>query len=386
MVEELLKRALEKEPKHKDIRRQLGWALFVQQSTMNNHHSARANEDKPFDNYSYNLMGRVHWARETIVRPVAFRKQLEITHWMQRARESSRMLVEWRKYKEAIPELEQAISSMRARNAYVSLGSAYLNLSESAKGIQAFEKAVKLSPGPLIWNDVAYNLALNKVQLEKAQQYAESAVTTTAAELRNAEVEQLTLRDLGRVSALAAYWDTLGWVYYQKGDAVNAEKYIRAAWNLVQHSEVGCHLAEILEKSGKKDEAAQTYALAAMASRLVPEAMEGLVRMVGKPRSEQIMKAPPDESRNMRTIKFASGQKTLKASEAQFYVVLVPGPQRTAQVDAVRFIGGDAKLQSLGTGLKTANFNFSFPDSTSTRSFAGVRYSAIQPTANVRSS
>ena len=79
------------------------------------------------------------------------------------------------------------------------------------------------------------------------------------------------------------------------------------------------------------------------------------------------MKAPPDESRNMRTIKFASGQKNLKASEAQFYVVLVPGTQRTAQVDAVKFIGGDAKLQALGTGLKTANFNFTFPDSTSTK-------------------
>src|SRR4030095_8021822 len=103
----------------------------------------------------------------------------------------------------------------------------------------------------------------------------------------------------------------------------SAEKYIRAAWTLQQHSEVGCHLAEILEKAGRKDEAAQTYALAAMSTRVVPEAMEGLIRLVGKPKSEEIMKSPPDNSRNMRTITFASGQKSLKASEAQFYVMLV---------------------------------------------------------------
>src|SRR4029078_10533120 len=250
MVEELLKRALEKEQKHKDIRRQLGWALFIQQkydeaiSTLRE--QAKIN---PFDNYSYNLMGRVHWVQGNYSEAeTAFRKQLEITPLDANAHANlGRMLVEWRKYKEAVPELEQAISlDAEEEMLYVSLGSAYLNLKESIKGIQAFDKAIKLSPGPLVWNDVAYNLALNKVQLEKAQQYAESAVTTTAAELRNTEIDQLTLRDLGRVSALAAYWDTLGWVYYQKGDMAAAEKYVRSAGSLVQHSEGGCDFAEVL--------------------------------------------------------------------------------------------------------------------------------------------
>jgi tetratricopeptide (TPR) repeat protein len=210
-------------------------------------------------------------------------------------------------------------------------------------------------------------MALSKVQLDKAQQYAESAVTTVATELRNIELSQLTLKDIVLVASLAAYWDTLGWVYYQKGDIETAEKYIRAAWALQQHSEVGCHLGEILEKAGKKDEAANTYMAAATSSRIVPEAMEGLIRLVGKTKSEELMKMPPDVSRNMRTIKFSAGQKNLKTTEAQFYVVLVPGSSRNAQVAEVKFIQGDEKLLPISAGLKTANFNFTFPDATNTK-------------------
>jgi hypothetical protein len=166
------------------------------------------------------------------------------------------------------------------------------------------------------------------------------------------------------VASLAAYWDTLGWVYFQKGDVDTAEKYIRASWTLVQHSEVGVHLAEILEKAGKKEEAIRMYALAATSSRLVPEAMEGLIRLVGKAKSEEMLKLPSAET---RTIKFASGQKNFKATEAQFYIVLAPGPTRNAQVASVKFIKGDEKLIPLSAGLNGANFNFLFPDSTSTK-------------------
>jgi tetratricopeptide (TPR) repeat protein len=371
LVEELLKRVLEKEPKNKDVRRQLGWALFAQQKYDDAIGTLQEQTKlNPFDNYSYNLMGRVYWAKESYAEAeTAFRKQLEITPLDPTAHANlGQMLVQWRKFKEAIPVLEQAISlNSEEETLYVSVGHAYVSVGESAKGIQAFDKAVKLQPGPSVWNDVAYNLALAKLQLDKAQQYAESAVTTTAAELRNIELEQLTTRDLGRVAALSAYWDTLGWVYYQKGEVGTAEKYIRASWALVQHSEVGVHLAEILEKAGKKDEAIRVYALAAISSRLVPEAMEGLIRLAGKAKSEEMMKMPSAETREIRTVKFASGQKNIKATEAQFYVVLVPGPAGNTQVAEVKFIKGDEKLVPLSTGLKSANFNFAFPDSTSTK-------------------
>jgi len=43
--------------------------------------------------------------------------------------------------------------------------------------------AVELAATPLVWNNIAYQLSLKKAHLDRAQQYAESAVSATAAAL-----------------------------------------------------------------------------------------------------------------------------------------------------------------------------------------------------------
>jgi len=249
LVEELLQRVLEKEPKHKQVRNQLAWALSAQRKFEPAVKVLREQiEMNPFDDYAYNLLGRVYWQQQNYAESeTAFRKQLEIAPLDEQAHTNlGLMLVEWRKYKEAVPELEQAISlNPESESLYLSLGRAYLNLGDTAKGIEALDKAVKLEPGQRVWNDVAYYLALGKVQLDKAQQYGESAVTAVATDLRNVELDGLKIEDLQNVSSLAAYWDTLGWVHFQKGNLDAAEKYITAAWFLQQHSEVGYHLGMV---------------------------------------------------------------------------------------------------------------------------------------------
>jgi tetratricopeptide (TPR) repeat protein len=372
LVEELLKRAIEKEPKHKDARRQLAWALFAQRKFDEAITALREQTNiNPFDDYSYNLMGRIYWQQQKYQdAETAFRKQIEITPLDKWSHGNlGQMLVEWRKYKEAVPELEQAISlSPDDEFHYVSLGRAYLNLGDTAKATEAFDKAVKLAPGQRVWNDVAYFLAVSKVQLDKAQQYAESAVTAVATDLRNVELEGLTLESLGQVSGLAADWDTLGWVYFQKDNIDLAEKYISASWALAQHSEVAYHLGQIYEKRGKKEEAIHMYALASIADRLVPEAPESLGRLAGKDKSEALLKQAKADLRDSRTIKLGAPAANMKgATEAQFYVVLSPGPSRSAQVTDVKFIRGDEKLRPLAAALKGGNYGLIFPDETTTK-------------------
>jgi len=189
---------------------------------------------------------------------------------------------------------------------YVSLGQAYLNLNENAKATDAFDKAVKISPKPLVWNNIAYNLALCNFQLDKAQQYAESAVTAVATELRNAELSRLSSNDLENVSNLMAYWDTLGWVYFQKGDIDKAENYITAAWQLEQTSEAGYHLGQIYEKRGKKDEATHLYALGAVAERLVPEPGERLAKLVENNKISAMLSKARNELADLRTIQLGA--------------------------------------------------------------------------------
>ena len=172
------------------------------------------------------------------------------------------MYAEAHQYDKAAPELEKAVS-LKSDDAalQISLGDAYLNLGQDDKALAAFDRATEISATPEVWNNIAYQLSLKKAHLDRAQQYAESAVTAVSNSLRNLSLDQLSDRDLGNVSALDADWDTLGWVYFARGDLAKAQKYVDAAWTLGEHGEVGDHLAEIYEKRGQKDDAIRTYAM-----------------------------------------------------------------------------------------------------------------------------
>jgi len=250
----------------------------------------------------------------------------------------------------------------------VSLGRAYLGLGETQKAIVAFEEAVKLDRSPTTLNNVAYFLSDKGAQLDKAQQYAESAVASIANNLRNVEAANLTLEDLGNVSALAAYWDTLGWVYFKKGDLDSAEKYIHAAWLLQQHGDVGHHMGMIAEKRGKKDEAARFYAQGAAAFRSAPEASESLARLATADSLPKLLVAASSELRDYNVLNLGQLMPGLKApAEAEFYVVFGPDSSRAAQVLEVKFIKGADSLKPLATQLKSIKYQLVFPDSSPTK-------------------
>jgi tetratricopeptide (TPR) repeat protein len=373
MAEELLKRVLAKEPEHKFVRRQLGVALFVQRkydaAVEVLREQTRIN---PFDDVSYNMLGRIFQTQQKYEEAeAAFRKHIEILPLDKWARGNlGLLLVEWRKYKEAIPELEQAISlNPDEEDDYqIGLGRAYANLGQPEKAAEAFDRAIKLSPEPLTWNNVAYFLALGNLHLDKAQQYAESAVASVATGLRNVELDRLTLENLTSVNSIGSYWDTLGWVHFKKGDLDLAEKYLMASWQLGQHSEVGDHLGQLSEKRGKKEEAIRWYALAAVGYRPVPEARENLTRLAGKEKVESLLGKAKAELAESRAVKLGPLFKDEKERlEAEFYIIAVPGAERFAQMAGTRFIRGAEKLRPLAAALKGAKYPMIFPDATATK-------------------
>ena len=372
VAEQLLRRVLEKEPKHKTIRRNLGYVLFEQRKFKEAIDVLQEQTKiNPFEDYAYNMLGRVYWRQQDYANAEqAFRKQIEVTPLDQYAHASlGQMLVEWRKYKEAVPELEQAISlTPEEELLHVSLGRAYLNLGESEKSIKAFEEALKLDRSPLVLNDIAYYLAVQGVQLDKALGYAESAVTSVANSLRNVETSTLTLDDLRNVSSLAAYWDTLGWVYFKKGDLDAAEKYLKAAWVLQQHSEVGHHVGAVAEKRGNKQEAIRLYAQGAVADRVMPEARESLLKLTSADSMEKLLATAKTELPVYN--KFDLGQLTpnLKApAEAEFFIVIAPDATRKAQIVDVKFIKGEESLKPLAAQLKSVKYSLVFPDASPTK-------------------
>src|SRR5215813_14372590 len=373
MAEELLKRALAKEPAHKFARRQLAYALSAQRKYDAAVEVLREQtKNNPFDDYSYILLGRIFVEQQKYEEAeAAFRKHIEILPLDKWAHGSlGLMLVEWRKYKEAIPELEQAISLNpdQEDNYQIGLGRAYTNLGQPGKAVEAFDRAIKLSPEPMTWNNVAYYLSLGNLELDKAQQYAESAVTAVANNLRNVELERLTLENLANVNSLGSYWDTLGWVHFKKGNLELAEKYVMASWLLGQHGEVGDHLGQISEKRGKKEEAIRWYSLANVGYRPEPEARENLARLAGKDKLEPVLSKAKDGLADFRTIKLGPLLKDEKEKlEAEFYIIAVPGTSRNIQVTGVKFIRGAEKLRPLAAAIKDAKYQMIFPDETSTK-------------------
>jgi tetratricopeptide (TPR) repeat protein len=364
---QLLKRAVEVEPKHK-----YAWyALAVAYMGLRENDDAIAAlkkqiEINPYDESAYNALGRAYWQeRKYDEALVAFNKQIEINPLDKFAHAGlGAMYSEWHKYDLAAPELEKA-ASLTPDNPelQVSLGDAYLNLGQDDKALATFDHAVELSATPLVWNNIAYQLSLKKSHMDRAQQYAESAVSATAAALRNLTLDRLTPQELHLVPDLVAYWDTLGWVYFSEGNLDKAEKYVNAAWGLGQHGEVGDHLGQIYEKRGNKDLALRTYAVSMNGLRPDPETRGRLASLTGgDAKVDAAVVKNKAELQQLRTIDL--GKVAKETGSAEFFVLLSRGKGTTATVEAVHFASGDDKLKAFTDALRTAEYRLTFPDDT----------------------
>jgi len=360
----LLQHAVEIDPKSKQGWNDLGLAYL----RLGQFDDAAAAFQKqisanPYDEHVFNYLGLTLQHQQKFPEAAdAFRKQIAVNPLDPIAHAAlGALFLEQHKYSEAVPELDKA-TVLAPDNAEleVSLGQALLNTGEKDKALEAFEKGVELAQTPAVWNNVAYALAEHNLELDKAAQYAESAISATAANLRNVELSRLSLDDLNQVASIGVYWDTLGWVNFRKGDLDQAERYIRAAWLLNQHGEVGDHLAQIYEKRGAKEKAARMYAEAIAAPHAVPETRARLIVLLGGNAGidELVAKSKPDLTK-IRV--FPAGDLLKENARADFFVLLAPGV-KNPKIEAVKFVSGSQDLRPFTEKLRTLDFGPMFPD------------------------
>jgi tetratricopeptide (TPR) repeat protein/transglutaminase-like putative cysteine protease len=363
----LFQRVVALDPQHKQAWNDLGLA-YLRDGKYDDAASAfrKQLDVNSFDEHANDYLGLALEQQQKYTEAIAaFRKQLESNPLDLMAHAAlGEIFIEQHDYPQAVPELEKAtILSPDNAQLQVNLGRAYLNTNEKDKALAAFEKAADLSQTPVVWNDIAYDLADNRIELDKAQQYAESAVSSTAAALRNISLKNLTLDRLTQVTSIGAYWDTLGWVYFRKGDLQKAARYISAGWMLEQHGEVGDHLAQIYEKLGEKDRAAHTYALALAAPHSVPETRARLTLLLGGNAGidDLVKKARPDLV-SMRSFPLKGLSK--EDAAADFLILFSPdGADGTAvKVEAVKFVSGDETLRPFEEKLSSLDYGTVFPD------------------------
>ena len=293
----------------------------------------------------------------------AFRRQTEIDPLDANAHIAlGGILLAQRDFARATVELDKAaILSPDNAPLQLDLGRALLNSGDPAKAIAAFEKAAALSPTAPVWNDIAFNLADATVALDKAQQYADSAIRANTAAIGKIDLQHVAQSQLRKVSSLAECWDTLGWVYFQKGDFASAERYVRAAWAVDQNGEIGDHLAQVYEKRGEKDRAIKMYALALAAPGSTPDTRARLTLLLGSNSGidDLVAQAGPqlDAARTIPAGKFVAGD-----GRADFFIALSPGT-KSARADAVRFISGSEALRPLAEKLRLLDYGEMFPNS-----------------------
>ncbi len=361
----LFNRAVELDPKQKQAWNDLGLA-YLRTGKLDEAAAAfqKQIELNPADEHANDYLGlTLERQNKDSEAAAAFRRQIEISPLDAAAHAAlGEILLGQHSYPQAALELDKAtILAPENAELHVKLGQAYLNSGDQPKAIAAFEKATELSPTGPVWNDIAFDLADGKFELDKAQQYAESAVRATAASVGKIDLQRVTPGQLREVTSLAACWDTLGWVYFQRGDLQIAERYIRAAWLLDQNGEMGDHLAQIYEKRGEKDRAIEVYALALAAPQPNPESRARLTLLLGG--NSQIDKLIGEAAPQLAALRTIPAGKLLNEdANADFFLELAPGEQ-AARVDAVRFISGNEKLHPVADRLRSLDYGAMFPDS-----------------------
>jgi tetratricopeptide (TPR) repeat protein len=202
-------------------------------------------------------------------------------------------------------------------------------------------------------------------------EYAQKAVREEEEASAKVQLADLKVEDLAHTSNLAAYWDTLGWVYFRMGNVEQAEKYLDAAWTTSQDPVVADHLGQISEQQHRKQAALHMYRLALAASPgtshladFMKQERTRIEHLGGSADARLGIEA--DELKSMSKIqlpRLISG-----SASAEFFIMFAPDPRAPGfKVESIQFISGSEKMKFAGGALTSHGFKVLFPDSGPTR-------------------
>jgi tetratricopeptide (TPR) repeat protein/transglutaminase-like putative cysteine protease len=352
----LFQRVVKLEPKHKTAWDNLGRTyLALNQNDQAIEAFQKQIEIDAYHQYAYNDLGMAYQRQLKYDEAIQqFKKQIEINPLDPSAHASlGQVYVTQKKFAEAVPELEKAVT-LRPNNPVllVSLGQSYIATNQTDKGMAQFEKAISVSPSPLTWNNIAYSLAEQEVQLERAGKYADAAINAMQTQLRDVKLDSLRFQDLAAALFLYNIWDTKGWIEFKRGDLDLAEQYLNAAWRASGSGTGGEHLGEIYEKQGKREQAIRMY-IDSLAGDPPSDTARARLSALGvsKGVDHKVEEARRELQRQRTTVLKASGK-----GRAEFFLLISP-----AKVEQVKFIKGSDGLKSLADVLEKTDLGIKFP-------------------------
>jgi tetratricopeptide (TPR) repeat protein/transglutaminase-like putative cysteine protease len=352
----LFQQLVKLEPKHKDAWNDLGRAYLG----LNRNDDAIAAFKKqievdPYHQFAYNNLGRAYENEVKYDEAIKqFEKQIEVNPLDQFAHANlGEVYIKQKRFSEAVPELEKAVTIQPDNPLlHISLGQAYVATNQTERGMEQFEKAISLSPSPPTWNNIAYSLAEEDVQLDRADKYADAAINAMQTQLREVKLDNLRYQDLAAAMFLYNIWDTKGWIAFKRGDLEMAEQYINAAWLASGTGPLGEHLGEVYEKQGKREQAIRVYLQALAANPPSDSARDRLSALGITKGVDQKIEQARQEMQHERT----TALPTSGSGDAQFYLLISP-----AKVEQAKFIKGSDSLKSLTGTLESSELQMKFP-------------------------
>ena len=280
----------------------------------------------------------------------------------------SQLLTRQKRYADDLALWEKAYAeSPDNESVRLSLANTYVENKQIEKAMPLFEKTLATTTNPLNFNDAAYTLADENVHLDKALEWGKKALATLEAESLKTKSETDALTN---AQNLIATWDTVGWIYYRRGDLDHAETYLRSAFDLSQWSTVGEHLGEVFEKQGKKQQAARTYKLAYAGFGASPDLKEEIMNRLTAVTGEHaglamlgpidnadgtITPSPGEQLSRMRTHHISRAAR--QSGSATFSLVFSP-----VKIENVEFVSGDEKLKPTADVLLKSDLRASLPN------------------------
>jgi tetratricopeptide (TPR) repeat protein len=278
----------------------------------------------------------------------------------------AKMLSDGKKDVEAIAVLENAIKlSPDSSSLQYALGDLYLRNKQTEQGVALLKKAIASNSNRGWLNNVAYALADANVELDLAQEYGEKALAQTQALTMKAADDQEGFKSTRQLEYV---WDTMGWIYFRRGDNQRALAYIRAAWVLGQRAVYGDHLGQIYEKMGMKSEAVHVYklALASTGGNTADlrkryehlsggKASDADVPLLRRSPNGAYEPSPGEELSRMRSAKLTSSAK--ESGNATFIIVFSP-----VKPNEVKYVSGEESLKAMSGQVASAKFKVEFPD------------------------
>jgi tetratricopeptide (TPR) repeat protein/transglutaminase-like putative cysteine protease len=270
------------------------------------------------------------------------------------------LLMQQKKYDDAANLLTAAQKATPDnKNLAIQAGRAEILAGKSTEGEAVLRAALDGATDPFILNDAAYELADSHLDLDLAEASCKKALELLDKEAAQFTLENLSNSDLRRLQLLTATWDTMGWIYFRKGNLHLAEDYVYAAWFEGQNREVGDHLGQIYEKQGRKQDAANIYALAQSSSRTSPDpsGRDDMEKRFTALKNQGIRVTYSDPGRELGEQRSVYIPKLItKYASAEFFIELSPG-----KVDSVNYIRGDESLKPAEEALRKAEFHVPFP-------------------------